>query len=143
MPAIGDLVPRCLIFNLRPTLFMLKAVSIYISLLSRLYFTDFQYQFLEGAQVTQHVLPLPSVLVLCKVTDFRLAISIAHSSTSSTTSVFIPSIALFVSHVGLPSVFDVETDSCIVGVPVGVVIRVRRDVDIATGDASVNPDTTV
>jgi hypothetical protein len=53
-------------------------------------------------------------------------ILIAHSSTASATSDFLPSIALFVLHVGLTPLFEVETDSnfCLAMVPVGVVIAV-------------------
>jgi hypothetical protein len=125
MPAIGDSVPRCFTFNLRPTLFLLEAVSICIFFLSMLYLTHtFSITFSKVPRRTRLV--LPHLCVLCMAIDFTFV--------------------LFVLPAGLPPLFEVETDSdqrVVMVVSVGAVIPVTFAIAKATGEASVKPDTTV
>jgi hypothetical protein len=56
MPDIGEVVPHCVTFNFRLTLFLLNAVSICISLLSRLYLAHtFCVTLLKASRGTRHL----------------------------------------------------------------------------------------
>jgi hypothetical protein len=87
-PIMGDCVPLCFTFNFRPTLVLLRDVSIESSLLSKLYFLQtFSTAFSWEPLGTRHF--LPSLSEFSAAVYLRLKISTAHSSSASATNVFL------------------------------------------------------
>jgi hypothetical protein len=99
-------------FQLEPNFVSAQSCfDLYLAPLEVVFLQTFNTTFSKVPRCMQHFLSLPSLWALCKAIDFWLAISIAQSSIASATSVLLPSIVLFVLHVVLILLYDVETDS--------------------------------